>query len=283
MRRDELNSVGAKTWRCFHCDDVFTRENEARLHFGAHEDREPACLIKAGGEGALLKALRDAENEVEQWMMAVHNENTEAAKAYYAQQSRHRQQLEAVEVTAYEKGLRDASLDIDAIRLSRVDAVIEKAAVAGDAAVYEAMRSENFDPTIPDNVAEYVGNAVRAALSAALAAEQPVAVDEWRPIDTAPRDGTNILVWSEGYSWPEVVRHVQYDDPDLEEETGEAGYWRYSDDVFADILQIEEGEFTHWRPLPVPPTTRTADSAEAGGSATFTSGAYAALEKERRE
>ena len=46
---------------------------------------------------------------------------------------------------------------------AHLHAAIETAANAADAAVYEAMRSESFDPTIPDNVAEFVGNAVRAA------------------------------------------------------------------------------------------------------------------------
>lgn len=49
--------------------------------------------------------------------------------------------------------------------LANLHAVIETAANAADAAVYESMRSEAFDPTIPDNVAEFVGNAVRAALA----------------------------------------------------------------------------------------------------------------------
>lgn len=47
--------------------------------------------------------------------------------------------------------------------LANLHAAIEKAAKAADAAVYEAMRSDAFDPTIADNVAEYVGNAVRSA------------------------------------------------------------------------------------------------------------------------
>lgn len=106
-----------------------------------------------------------------------------------------------------------------------------------------------------------------AALSAALS-EQTQPATGWLSIETAPRDGTNILVWADGYSWPEVVRYVKYEDPDIEEETGEPGYWRYSDDVFADILQIEDGEFTHWMPLPAPPSLRPAEV----GSATLSSG-----------
>lgn len=77
--------------------------------------------------------------------------------------------------------------------------------------------------------------------------------DQWQTIDSAPRDGTNILVWADGYQWPEVVRYELYNDPDIEEEAGEPGFWRYSDDLFADVAQIEEGELSHWMPLPSPP------------------------------
>jgi hypothetical protein len=77
--------------------------------------------------------------------------------------------------------------------------------------------------------------------------------DQWQPIETAPKDGTDILVWAVGYRWPEVVRYVLYNDPAIEEEAGEPGFWRYSDDVFADVCEIEEGEFTHWMPIPSPP------------------------------
>lgn len=99
-------------WRCFHCDDYFTSEHSARLHFGAQDGDMPACQIKAGAEGSLLTALRRAESELSDAWASIHNESTEAAKAYYAQQSRHGEQLRAAEELGYERGLRDGMTEI---------------------------------------------------------------------------------------------------------------------------------------------------------------------------
>lgn len=52
-----------KQWRCFHCGDVFTDEAEAREHFGADYDVDPACAIKAD-EGGLVGEIRRLEAEV---------------------------------------------------------------------------------------------------------------------------------------------------------------------------------------------------------------------------
>lgn len=98
-----------KEWRCFHCDEVFTDEHSAKLHFGMDQCSDPACVIKMGAEKSLLVALRKAENELADAWAAIHNESTEAAKAYYAQQSRHGEQLRAAEEYGYEIGIRDVA------------------------------------------------------------------------------------------------------------------------------------------------------------------------------
>lgn len=94
-------------WRCFHCDEVFFTANDARLHFGMDQCSDPACKIKMGAEKSLLVALRRAETELQDAWAAIHNENTEAAKAYYAQQSRHGEQLRAAEELGFERGIAD--------------------------------------------------------------------------------------------------------------------------------------------------------------------------------
>lgn len=96
----------AREWRCFHCDEVFTDAQCARLHFGIDESHTPACLI-AGAEGGLLKALRDAEEQADEAIQRMHDESTDAAKAYHRQRTRHTQSLIAAEEAGYEKGLRD--------------------------------------------------------------------------------------------------------------------------------------------------------------------------------
>ena len=94
-------------WRCFHCDETFTSRHCAAAHFGADETAEPACKIK-GGEGGLLEALRRTESQLADAWHSVHTESGEAARAYYTQNARHREQLIAVEQTGYERGLADA-------------------------------------------------------------------------------------------------------------------------------------------------------------------------------
>lgn len=96
-------------WRCFHCNEVFHDEHSARQHFGATEDREPACQIKLGAERSMLAALRRAEADAADAWFKLQNESGEAAQAYYAQASRHQEQLRAAEELGYERGLRDAS------------------------------------------------------------------------------------------------------------------------------------------------------------------------------
>lgn len=103
--RDEARAQ----WRCFHCEEVFTSKRCAEAHFGRTEDSQPACIIKAGAEGSLVEALRRAEEDAAQAWSAIASETTDAAKAYYAQQSRHSQQLRLAEEAGYERGLHDAS------------------------------------------------------------------------------------------------------------------------------------------------------------------------------
>lgn len=100
--------VAVAAWRCFHCGETFTDEHCARLHFGRDDRSEAACVIKAGAEGSLLKALRDAEEQADDAIQRMHDESTDAAKAYHRQRCRHAQSLIAAEEAGYERGLKDA-------------------------------------------------------------------------------------------------------------------------------------------------------------------------------
>ncbi|EQB03876.1 hypothetical protein [Sphingobium sp. HDIP04] len=101
------NGREAVAWRCFHCGETFTDAHLARLHFGRDETSEAACIIKAGAEGSLLKALRDAEEQADDAIQRMHDESTDAAKAFHQQRCRHNQALIAAEEAGYEKGLAD--------------------------------------------------------------------------------------------------------------------------------------------------------------------------------
>ncbi len=73
---------------------------------------------------------------------------------------------------------------------------------------------------------------------------------DWQPIETAPRDGTPVLVFSP---------HVPLSDPTNVavgkfETYGEVSWWAYCESVLADITGQIEPEPTHWMPLPKPPS-----------------------------
>lgn len=77
----------------------------------------------------------------------------------------------------------------------------------------------------------------RAALVALAPLRQAEREREWRPIGTAPRDGTSIMVWT------------AYGTITLAEWRGDQFYpWKGSDDEYAEHV------ITHWMPLPPPPT-----------------------------
>jgi Protein of unknown function (DUF551) len=65
----------------------------------------------------------------------------------------------------------------------------------------------------------------------------------WQPIETAPKDGTEVLMYCPG-DIPAVVCGAYVDDPEIP-------YWRYSESLVADV--VAEANPTHWMPLPPPP------------------------------
>lgn len=77
-------------------------------------------------------------------------------------------------------------------------------------------------------------NDTREQAAAALAAYEAAL---WQPIDTAPRDGTRVLVFAppSGSEYPAMVQRVDW--------WRDGGWW-----------QMRPGHpYTHWRPLPTPP------------------------------
>ncbi len=78
---------------------------------------------------------------------------------------------------------------------------------------------------------------------------------EWQPIETAPKDGTKVLVYVRGDSlYPTAASYKsaayfekEYGDPDYMEE---GWYWAfgYPSDFHEEVI-----EPTHWMPLPPPP------------------------------
>lgn len=89
----------------------------------------------------------------------------------------------------------------------------------------------------PRRAAEALGlrfdqDAIMAILESAA---EGVAADGWRPIETAPRDGTEVEIAQ--------ITRARWSDPG----SGIDDMWQ-TDEAF-----VEDSEFTHWRPLPGAP------------------------------
>jgi hypothetical protein len=106
--RERLRRSGnPRKWRCFHCDEVFVTEDEARDHFGFDCSCDPACRIKSGEERGLVKALRAAEESVARLVGELHAENGEALKQLRRVQAQVGEHARDAEQSGYDKALRD--------------------------------------------------------------------------------------------------------------------------------------------------------------------------------
>lgn len=78
---------------------------------------------------------------------------------------------------------------------------------------------------------------------------------DWRPINTAPKDGTPVLVYSpyEVQSEPTNIIVARY------ERHGPHEWWGYCESLIADAHGQIEPEPTHWMPLPKPPDWHPGD------------------------
>lgn len=75
-------------------------------------------------------------------------------------------------------------------------------------------------------------------------------MSEWLPIETAPKDGTPVLLW--GVLWPEVW--PKHTDPTMVIGSCQNGVW-YMDNTECYSTMIEP---TGWMPRPTPPTSPAA-------------------------
>jgi hypothetical protein len=145
---------------------VLTSEDERRIlsalsHSPVEQESGAGALVRLG-----TAVLSEAPVEATQFMGVTLSEIRDAlapiAHTFHIDPVSSESVRDDVEGTpspaAHVVGISD-----DDLMQANLHSFIETAAKAADAAVYEAMRSEIFDPSIPDNVAEYVGNAVRAA------------------------------------------------------------------------------------------------------------------------
>lgn len=119
MSVDRLTT--APSWRCFHCDEVFTTWGAARDHFGAVDGAEPGCRIdqvavEEGGKPergrGLLMALRKVEAEYAELLRRQCAEDTDLHRQMAALRSDHAAALRREEEAGYARGLADAEQQI---------------------------------------------------------------------------------------------------------------------------------------------------------------------------
>lgn len=94
-----------KQWRCFFCDEVFTRYEDAAEHFGkddACEADTPACKLAAHTKH-LIRYLRKLENELRRYMM----EDSDVMRSIYTLEADHAQALIRAEEKGYSKGIQE--------------------------------------------------------------------------------------------------------------------------------------------------------------------------------
>jgi len=71
---------------------------------------------------------------------------------------------------------------------------------------------------------------------------------EWHPIETAPKDGTPILVFDPRGDGEDEARTTA---------VGRWGQWSADGEIYCWLMEAGDGWVnpTHWRPLPTPPIT----------------------------
>lgn len=97
--------MSRKTWRCFFCDEVFTRRKDASEHFGCFDSCEadiPACKI-AAHEGHLVHYIRTLEGELRRYR----DEDSDVMRSIMTLESEHAAALRNEEEKGYARGLAD--------------------------------------------------------------------------------------------------------------------------------------------------------------------------------
>lgn len=74
---------------------------------------------------------------------------------------------------------------------------------------------------------------------------RPMTENTWQPIDSAPKDGTAVLLWARDLRFPGNVAVAQYITDDIE-------WWHVTDGKFGP-WPLRGPSPTHWMPLPGPP------------------------------
>lgn len=98
-------SHDTREWRCFFCDDVFTTQEAAALHFGGFDSCEPdttACKLMSHQQH-VLEYIRGLEDEISLYQA----ENHPTIKAVFAVEAEMRRAVTKAEEAGYARGVAD--------------------------------------------------------------------------------------------------------------------------------------------------------------------------------
>lgn len=111
--RDQPNEkIAAPSWRCFHCDEMFTDWIAARNHFGyTPEDGAPSCRTTRGEDSELYHMKRRLES--------YQREDTELHRALHAKDAEMHTKVCQAEEQGYARGLEDTKKHPETIGLQR--------------------------------------------------------------------------------------------------------------------------------------------------------------------
>lgn len=82
----------------------------------------------------------------------------------------------------------------------------------------------------------------------------------WQPIETAPKDGTDVLVMYMHID-TQVVHNAFFASEADGWDSGDVGWWSYEHSEVSRIKLDDWMEPTHWMPLPDPPGDADAEQA----------------------
>lgn len=168
------------------------------------------------------------------------------------------QQAEQLKALTYARALCAGRLDVEA----PTNAAIIKGYVESLDALLAALRAQGETPTVEEATNRLYDHlrcageppdpefsADVAKLIAAVRSAPPLAesVEGWQPIETAPKDGTEILIWGIGLCCSSAVCWLSHDIDWWHVEDGKHGPW-----------PIRGASPTHWMPLPAPPRSPAA-------------------------
>lgn len=122
-----------ESWKCFHCEEVFTDRELAALHFGQRIYDTPACQIDAAH-------LRDLEGQLTRYR----EEDTDLHREINGLHATHATALQREEEKGYARGLKDAGLTEQQEELERLRKEVVKQKWDMEALTLRLKDSEGF-------------------------------------------------------------------------------------------------------------------------------------------